>query len=39
MAPSLPITGDVWAEGPTAITIGDTWFVYFMHARKGATAS
>ncbi|MBN2138826.1 MAG: family 43 glycosylhydrolase [Sedimentisphaerales bacterium] len=28
-APSEPITGRYWAEGPTAIKIGDTWFVYF----------
>lgn len=24
-----PITGDYWAEGPTAIKIGDEWIVYF----------
>ena len=24
-----PITGDYWAEGPTAIQIGNRWFVYF----------
>ena len=24
-----PITGKYWAEGPTAIRIGDKWFVYF----------
>lgn len=28
-APSAPITGNYWAEGPTAIKLGDTWFVYF----------
>lgn len=27
--PSTPITGNYWAEGPTAIRLGDTWFVYF----------
>jgi len=27
--PSEPITGDYWAEGPTAIKIGEEWFVYF----------
>lgn len=27
--PSVPITGDYWAEGPTAIKIGDQWIVYF----------
>jgi beta-xylosidase len=26
---SAPITGAYWAEGPTAIKRGDTWFVYF----------
>ena len=26
---SKPITGDYWAEGPSAIKIDDTWFVYF----------
>ena len=24
-----PITGNYWPEGPTAIKMGDTWFVYF----------
>ena len=28
-APSAPITGKYWAEGPTAIRLGDKWFVYF----------
>jgi len=32
--PSQPITGRYWAEGPTAIKIGDTWFVYFDKYRK-----
>lgn len=26
---SPPITGDYWAEGPSAIRLGDRWFVYF----------
>jgi hypothetical protein len=26
---SEPITGNYWAEGPTAINVGDTWMVYF----------
>ena len=33
--PSPPITGDYWAEGPTAIKIKDTWFVYFDKYREG----
>jgi hypothetical protein len=28
-APTEPITGSYWAEGPTAIKIGARWFVYF----------
>jgi hypothetical protein len=28
-APGEPITGDYWAEGPTAIKVNDKWFVYF----------
>ena len=31
---SAPITGDYWAEGPTSVKIGDTWFVYFDKYRK-----
>ncbi len=27
--PSAPITGKYWAEGPTAVRLGDKWFVYF----------
>ena len=27
--PSLPITGNYWAEGPTAIKIKNDWIVYF----------
>ena len=30
---SAPITGDYWCEGPSAIKIGDTWFVYFDRYR------
>lgn len=26
---SEPITGNYWAEGPTAIKVGDKWLVYF----------
>jgi len=28
-APSEPITGNYWAEGPTSVKINDKWFVYF----------
>jgi len=41
-APSESITGNYWAEGPTSIKIGDTWFVYFDKYRErkmGAVAS
>lgn len=31
--PSMPITGNYWAEGPTAIKIGDRWIVYFDKYR------
>jgi hypothetical protein len=31
--PSTPITGNYWAEGPTAIKIGDRWHVYFDKYR------
>ncbi|MES1218247.1 MAG: glycoside hydrolase family 43 protein [Bacteroidota bacterium] len=27
--PSNPITGNYWAEGPTAIKVGENWIVYF----------
>jgi hypothetical protein len=27
--PSAPITGNYWAEGPTALKIGEEWLVYF----------
>jgi len=29
-----PITGDYWAEGPTAIKIGEDWIVYFDKYRE-----
>ncbi len=41
-AASEPITGDYWAEGPTAIKIGEEWVVYFdkyMDHRMGAVSS
>jgi hypothetical protein len=31
--PSAPITGDYWAEGPTATKIGSNWIVYFDKYR------
>ncbi len=40
--PSVPITGKYWAEGPTAIKIGDQWIVYFdkyTEHKYGAVAS
>lgn len=40
--PSHPITGNYWAEGPTAIKIVDQWIVYFDKYRDhkyGAVAS
>jgi hypothetical protein len=33
-APTEPITGKYWAEGPTSIKRGDTWFVYFDKYRE-----
>ncbi|MFB3902605.1 MAG: hypothetical protein ACE15E_04075 [Acidobacteriota bacterium] len=33
-APSLPITGNYWAEGPTAIKVGEFWQVYFDKYRE-----
>lgn len=39
---SEPITGDYWAEGPTAIRIAGNWIVYFDKYRKhcyGAVSS
>jgi hypothetical protein len=32
--PSEPFSGKDWAEGPTAIKIGDRWFVYFDKYRQ-----
>lgn len=32
---SAPITGKYWAEGPSAIKLGDTWFVYFDRYTEG----
>ncbi len=32
--PSEPITGNYWAEGPTAIKIGAHWMVYFDKYRE-----
>jgi hypothetical protein len=40
--PSVPITGNYWAEGPTVIKIGDQWIVYFdkyTDHKYGAVAS
>lgn len=37
-----PITGDYWAEGPTAIKVGEEWVVYFdkyMDHQMGAVSS
>lgn len=39
---SPPITGDYWAEGPSAIQLGGRWFVYFdkyMDHRYGLVTS
>lgn len=33
---SPPITGDYWAEGPTALKVGDEWRVYFDKHRLNA---
>lgn len=40
--PSPPITGAYWAEGPSALQVGSTWFVYFdkhMENRYGLVVS
>ena len=40
--PTAPITGKYWAEGPTAVKIGDEWVLYFDKYRDhkyGAIAS
>jgi hypothetical protein len=31
---SAPITGEYWCEGPSAIRIGDTWFLYMDRYRE-----
>lgn len=39
---SAPITGDYWAEGPSALKVADRWVVYFdkyRDRRYGAVAS
>ncbi|MEO8172535.1 MAG: glycoside hydrolase family 43 protein [Sediminibacterium sp.] len=41
-SPTEPITGNYWAEGPTAIKIDNTWIVYFDKYRDhtyGAVSS
>jgi hypothetical protein len=41
-APSKPITGNYWAEGPTVARVGNQWVVYFDKYRDkkyGAVAS
>jgi len=41
-APTAPITGDYWAEGPTVLHVGSRWIVYFDRYREhryGALAS
>jgi hypothetical protein len=40
--PSTPITGEYWAEGPTAAKVGKNWIVYFDKYRDkkmGAVSS
>jgi len=40
--PTRRITGDYWAEGPTALKVGNRWIVYFDRYREhryGALAS
>src|SRR5690606_14256672 len=40
--PSEPISGDYWAEGPTAVRIDDYWVVYFdkyIDHKMGAVRS
>src|SRR3712207_4454525 len=39
---SEPITGNYWAEGPSAVRVGSRWVVYFdkyTEKRYGAVAS
>ena len=31
---SAPITGNYWAEGPTAVQLGTEWLVYFDKYRE-----
>jgi len=41
-APSQPITGKYWAEGPTAVRIKDKWHIYFdkyTEKKMGAVSS
>lgn len=41
-AASPPITGSYWAEGPSALKIGDTWILYFdkyVEHQYGAVTS
>ena len=41
-APSEPITGNFWAEGPTSVKINNTWIVYFdkyVDHKMGAVTS
>lgn len=41
-APSAPITGKYWAEGPTVLKLGNQWIVYFdkyTEHKYGAIAS
>ncbi len=41
-SPSEPITGKYWAEGPTALKIGDWWYLYFdkyTEKKMGAVRS
>ncbi|QDA61630.1 glycoside hydrolase family 43 protein [Hymenobacter jejuensis] len=33
--PSAPITGQYWAEGPTAVNLGAQWLVYFDKYTEG----
>lgn len=40
--PSAPVTGNYWAEGTTAIKIGDEWIIYFdkyTQHKYGAVSS
>ena len=34
-APSVPITGDYWAEGPTVLRKDGMWIVYFDKYKDG----